>query len=953
MKRKLSIIYFLILVLSLGELLFGQHITGSGTAGSPYVLYDARDLDSIRFIGKDAAKYYKLGNDIDFTGITGVGADTLYGGDEYWQPIVDCAFDLAGDGYSIIGVKVDPVFDQTSGTQSCIFGGDNNFSIHNVVFEQCSVITQTGVSGSQFMYIGILGKVEGITISLDTLIFKNNYIEANYGTKINSYHYVGVIASGYANDNWNYIGSENNTIIASGSTNSSIYIIVGGLMGSYGTGIYGNVITKCYSKNNYIEAANTYSATVGVRVGGLFGTYNGTGGYINNCYALNNTLVYQDKNDSKVGGFSGLAQKGSASGIRTSYCYTRMLTSGTTVNAEVGSYFGESGNTGTVENYLSYTDTSTTGYPPIDVYLNGSRDTTNTPHSIDSIQLKTQSTFVGWDFVNNWTIDPAVNDGYPELIWALPTFAIVTPTFGDTYNPSDSLFLTWLGADTVKFYYSVDAGSNWIFKDTVDGYSYYWDWLSDHVAGSDVRCLITNLDSSLTAQTLSFTCNPIFSLTVPIGGEVYEHGDTIDIQYSSSLDSTKFYLSTDAGSTWTYLGQDTASGSFLYPSPDIYCIQARVMITSTDSAYVDESLNSFFILPEDSYINIVSPTETAQTTTTTSLLIQVETVNITYFKLAYSLDATNFTYIDSLPVSAGDGSYPDTTNYYWNTTNIPINGAITIKAYVPGDSLFVGSITDPYYGTGDYQYVGLRGASTFAQAVNQWSSLYLYDDNLYTVSFFGFVWGWYDYSDRIDLWKWNQTTDQFEVVATKKTPGAAFYPYIHLYRSSPFTFVMWNRQTGTSGYYRSIYKTSTITYPNTISDWTGYIDGVAPTSIDTGNTVINYNGWQYRLNQVERTISAYDLNNPGNAILVTDASVGGIVAVNNVDFYVYDDWIIISRRFYEREFGTAKVWIVGNAFPENNPTISDQVTFWMQGTSRNFFRGIYPNAIIEYFPPIR
>jgi len=45
------------------------HITGSGTSLDPYLLYDAQDVDSIRYLGLNN-KYYELANDIDLSSIT-------------------------------------------------------------------------------------------------------------------------------------------------------------------------------------------------------------------------------------------------------------------------------------------------------------------------------------------------------------------------------------------------------------------------------------------------------------------------------------------------------------------------------------------------------------------------------------------------------------------------------------------------------------------------------------------------------------------------------------------------------------------------------------------------------------------------------------------------------------------------------------------------------------------
>ena len=38
-------------------------------------------------------------------------------------------------------------------------------------------------------------------------------------------------------------------------------------------------------------------------------------------------------------------------------------------------------------------------------------------------EMKTQSTFVDWDFTDVWGIDPAKNDGYPYLLWQYPNLS--------------------------------------------------------------------------------------------------------------------------------------------------------------------------------------------------------------------------------------------------------------------------------------------------------------------------------------------------------------------------------------------------------------------------------------------------------------------------------------------------------------------------------------------------
>ena len=78
-------------------------VSGSGTSGDPYILYNLSDLEQIPTLGLD--KYYKLGADIDASAT----ADPDYNSGAGWLPVGDGTpftgyFD--GDGYTISGLYI-------------------------------------------------------------------------------------------------------------------------------------------------------------------------------------------------------------------------------------------------------------------------------------------------------------------------------------------------------------------------------------------------------------------------------------------------------------------------------------------------------------------------------------------------------------------------------------------------------------------------------------------------------------------------------------------------------------------------------------------------------------------------------------------------------------------------------------------------------------------------------
>lgn len=916
LKRYLDIAYLFVLALLLSIQTFGQHITGSGSSGDPYILYNAADVDSIRYLGIGDGNYFQLNNNIDLSGY----AD--------WAPIGTSTTPFIGTfdggGYTISGLRI------TTSTGYAgnfgFFGYSQSSTIRNVNFYDCKIDWASATTFTN----NNTSIVAGQPISCS---FKNIII-----TKCSL-----------------VVASANKTIrfgFAGGYSQSSTYYRVG-------------------VDSSYISVPSGNQHRTGFLVGQSFG------GSVSQCYATNSTAILNC--NAGYGGFIGV----NTMSIVDSYVFNVQVTDALTNNtafAQVGTFVGSTGSGHSTTRvysgkssalYTNFTPDKRTSFFGYQSYNAGATTIVDTsgngvfcfnvnagtpPVSVTAAEMIDTATFSAFPDTT-WGMNPGRQDGYPYLLWIPYASVVITnPTTGQTYNYDDTLTIEWTATESeVLFYYTTNGGDDWIFKDTISGGSYDWDFVGDLAFGMHIKVKLTLLDDSAEDIAGSFTTNPNFVLSSPIGGETYFYGDTVSITYASTFDTVKIYYSTNSGTDWIYLGIDTNSVSYSWVIPEITTRFARVLITSTDSSYTSESANSFNIFSRNAFISILTPTEISQIVSGNNLLVTVESINADWFMFYYSLNDTN-SYVlvnDSVIVSHGDGIAPDTTSFYFDMAQLSITNTITLKV-VTGiqDTAFTGSITDPFYGVEDYQYVGNRSEPDYAQSGNQWTRLYLEDDNLYTINFFAYVYGWYDYADRINLYKWNILTNTFDTVRTISTPGAAYYPQFQVYRTSNYSFVMWNGESGVSGTYNlSRYKIATITYPNTISDWSESTVGVRPINVDTANTTISYEGWSYTLDPDLMTITARDLYNPDNNILVTDASAHDRLTTGNIDFFVYDSVIIVSNIYDNRQ--EARVYIVGNVFPNNIPSASDQVSFVLQGVTRNYFRGVYKNAILEYFPPIR
>ena len=160
---------------------------------------------------------------------------------------------------------------------------------------------------------------------------------------------------------------------SSGRVSASYY--VGGLVG-----LSNGVISGSYSLVSLSGTSN---------IGGLVGR---TTGNVSNCYSRSNIASAS----SSLGGLIGAQMSGA---ISNSYAAGR-LASASYSGGLIGWY-----SAGTTAN--SYWDSQVTGYGQ------GSQGGT----AKTTAEMRTQSTYSGWDFTNTWAIDSVKNGGYPYLIW--------------------------------------------------------------------------------------------------------------------------------------------------------------------------------------------------------------------------------------------------------------------------------------------------------------------------------------------------------------------------------------------------------------------------------------------------------------------------------------------------------------------------------------------------------
>ncbi len=406
---------------------------GDGTAGNPYQISTRADLEAVN---SNLAASYILMNDIDLTGKTyaqAVIAPDISTSSDFQGTMFTATFN--GNGFNIKNLTISASGKDYIGLFGCT---DTNAVITNICF------TGGSVNGNNF--VGALVGHSGSRITncySMGIVIGNNYVGGLvghnlFGSITNCYsmgsangtdsvgalvgdNYGGFITNCYSTGGANGRNCVGGLVGISGSRITNCYSIgnvngtgssVGGLVGHSGS-----LITNCYSTGSVNGASTNIGGLVGINYAGTIkycystgsvrgvGTLGGsfTGGLVGKNEFGSNTNCYSTGSVSGRNSVGGLVGNNYSCNITN--CYSTGNVNG---NDRIG---GLVGNNFAGSNTNCFWDTETSG-----------RTTSDGGIGRTTVQMKTQSTFTGWDFVNEtatgrmdvWCMP---QDGYPMLWW--------------------------------------------------------------------------------------------------------------------------------------------------------------------------------------------------------------------------------------------------------------------------------------------------------------------------------------------------------------------------------------------------------------------------------------------------------------------------------------------------------------------------------------------------------
>jgi len=471
-----------------------QVLAQGETADDPIVVTTCEELNGIR---NNLDAHYALGSDIDCS------ATSTWNANAGWEPIgtATAPFNgsLDGNGHTVSGLTINR-------------GADDDIGLFGVTGPE-SAVRNLGLVAVRIAGDDIVGAVAGknygtITNTYATGTFTFTYSEAgglvgyNHGTIHNCYSTIPVnVASG--GEGGGLVGFNFGTITHSHATGSVTgYELLGGLVGrNEGTGS----IADSYATGS-VGGPSDY-------IGGFVGRNMGT---IAECYATGSV-----SGDDTIGGFVGQNDGGT---IRDSYA-TGAVNAG---SGYVGGFAGTNDFNARIDNSYSvglvtapagdsvgglagYIWNTVIAHSFYDTETSKQADTgKGEPKTTAEMTTSTTFTDAGWDFATIWGNDPAVNNGYPTLLWRY--------TVGGTVSglaAGNSVVLQNNGADDL----TVAADDGFTFPSPLADGSPYAVTVLTQPASTPQRCTVTNGSGTVAGanvNNVAVTCFDLVILTMAV-----------------------------------------------------------------------------------------------------------------------------------------------------------------------------------------------------------------------------------------------------------------------------------------------------------------------------------------------------------------------------------------------------------------------------------------------------
>jgi len=202
-----------------------------------------------------------------------------------------------------------------------------------------------------------------------------------------------------------------------------------------------------------------------------------------------------------------------------------------------------------------------------------------------------------------------------------PYITITSPNGGESFTGCEDTEITWANGGTgnyYKFEISLDNGTTWetLYNSiycTSSSCSVTW---SEIINESSAECLLKITDkndlltSDISDNNFSINTHSHIIITNPNGGEVFEVGESYNLSWVSSSESSRYklYYSTDNGSTWNTIITSTYSETHSWTVPNEPSLQCLFKVVDYYNTCIFDLSDSQFTISEPlPQITVTSP----------------------------------------------------------------------------------------------------------------------------------------------------------------------------------------------------------------------------------------------------------------------------------------------------------------------------------------------------------
>lgn len=552
---------FLLIVLPISA---QPHISGNGTSGNPYILYNAADFDSMRYLGFN--KYYELGNDIDFSNF---GPFTKF---PYIQNGERFHFD--GRGYKIYGMRLTGSLGGAySGYVSIFpyFSTGKTFTFKNVVFEKDSIVYDQSAGSlgpTSFSFIANF-HTSSEKFEIENIIFKDCIIDLKEKGSGRGLIGLAVTHIDKRDTIRNILVDACTVKVYASGWNAGSAFMIGGVLSSIDAGFYYTPLAeRLFVKDSYFSYINYDNASNGARIfiGGIVGTI--ASGTLKDAGSINNTFVGYIS--SSLGGWVGGIEAVSGNSDWNKGNLYRIYTANnaySVTNAPKGAVIGKlSGFSETTNVDSSYYETGAVDSVGV---VNGTNRGKRVWNVRTAEQMKDKDTYVDWDFDDVWGISEYYQGGYPFLLGSI-YLILQTPVKDQFVLTPSPVVISWVGEGgsnpEVEIYYSLDGGVHYTYI-TNSTSPYNWTTYPE-VNSTTTRIKLVLNGYSIESNNFTIINSPTITILSPIDSTGIGSVDSsITIKFESSFLTKVFlaYSDNNAG-PWSSVVEipiDTINGSYL------------------------------------------------------------------------------------------------------------------------------------------------------------------------------------------------------------------------------------------------------------------------------------------------------------------------------------------------------------------------------------------------------